>query len=280
MHVDILGASGLLGKYLVREWDQDEVHGFSSKDLDIRQRQQVGEMLERHRPDWVILAAAYTDVDGCERNPELARATNTAGALNVAEATRDVGARLLFLSSDYVFDGAKRSPYEVTDARNPQSVYGHSKADAEAAILEVIPNTCIVRTAWVFGTHGRCFPDTILKLSEARDSIDVVDDQRGAPTYARHLAGAIIQLCRKNAEGIVHVTNTGDCTWFEFASALIQLSSLPTKIRPTTTEKFPRPAKRPAYSVLSLASLGHYAIRMPNWEEGLREYLVERGTGR
>jgi dTDP-4-dehydrorhamnose reductase len=280
MHVAILGASGLLGKYLVREWKQDRVSAFSSKDVDVRDAQQVNKIIERHRPNWIILAAAYTDVDGCESNADLAFATNTAGALNVAEAALRFGARLLFLSTDYVFDGSTSKPYEVNDPRNPQSIYGRSKAEAETGIARILPNACIARTSWVFGTTGKCFPETILKLAQSRPAIDVVDDQRGSPTYARHLAGAIVKLCSKNAEGIIHVTNTGDCSWFEFASEIVRLSSLPTIIRPTTTEKFPRPAKRPRYSVLSLKSLESYGIHMLSWKEALQEYISERSQAR
>lgn len=277
MRAVILGASGLLGKYLVREWTRDEILPFNSQ-ADIRDRNQVLTLVEQHRPDWIILAAAYTDVDGCESNADLAFATNTAGALNVAEAAKIYGARLLFLSTDYVFDGGASEPYDVDAARNPQSIYGRTKADAELGIVRILPNSCIVRTSWIFGTKGKCFPDSILNLAQSRPVLDVVDDQRGAPTYARHLAQAIIQLCRKNAEGIVHATNTGSCTWFEFASEIIRRSGLSTSIRPTTSDKFPRPAKRPAYSVLSLHSLQKHGIQMPTWQQALGEYLIDRGT--
>ena len=276
MRAAIFGASGLLGKYLVREWTGDEIYPFNSAQVDIRQPQQVEKIMVRNRPDWIILTAAYTDVDGCESNPDLAFATNTAGALNVAEAAKRFGARLLFLSSDYVFDGLASEPYEVNFPPNPQSVYGRSKADAESGILSILPNACTVRTSWVFGMRGKCFPDTILRLAQSRAVLDVVDDQRGAPTYARHLALAIIELCRHKAKGIVHVTNAGSCSWFEFASEIIRLSALSTTVRPTTTDKFPRPAKRPAYSVLSLKSLDKYRIHMPSWQEGLTEYIAER----
>lgn len=276
MRVAILGGSGLLGKYLVREWIEDEILPFNSTQVDIRDPKQVKNIIDRHRPDWMVLAAAYTDVDGCESNPDLAFATNTVGALNVAEAARSLGSRLLFLSSDYVFDGLASEPYEVDAHRNPQSVYGRTKADAEAGISRILPNACIVRTSWVFGSGGKCFPETILTLAQRRPVLDVVDDQRGAPTYARHLAQAIVNLCRNGAEGIVHVTNAGSCSWFEFASEIIRSSGLSSRVRPTTTEKFPRPAKRPAYSVLSLKMLPKYGITMPVWQEGLREYLQER----
>src|SRR5207237_5881029 len=144
--------------------------------------------------------------------------------------------------------------YEINDRPNPKTVYGRSKAEAEIAIGRILPAACVVRTSWVFGTAGKCFPDTILKLAAVRPEIDVVNDQRGSPTYARDLARVIIKLCRKGASGTFHATNAGDCTWFQFASEIIRLSGLHTVVRPTFSDRFPRPAQRPKYSVLSLTS--------------------------
>lgn len=276
MKAAILGASGLLGKALMREWRGDEVLGLGSRDVDIRDAARVQEVVEQSRPGWVVLAAAYTDVDGCESHPELAFAVNRDGPLNVAGAAKRVGAKLLFLSSDYVFDGKKTSPYEIQDARNPQSVYGRSKAEAEVGLLEILPECCIARTSWLFGTGGKCFPDTILKLATSRPALDVVDDQRGCPTYAVDLSRAIIGLCRKNASGIVHVTNTGDCSWFEFARAILNGAGSTTEVRPVSSQQMARPAPRPAYSVLSPESLRQNEIAMPTWQDALQRYLQER----
>lgn len=276
MQVAVIGASGLLGKYLLREWKGDDVAGFGSKEVDICDAGQVNKLVDRVRPDWIVLAAAYTDVDGCESHQELAFQTNCAGAVNVAEAARDHGSRMLVVSTDYVFDGTKSTPYETDDPRNPKSVYGKSKADAEMRVGQILPGACIVRTSWLFGVGGKCFPDTILKLAATRPELEVVNDQRGCPTYARDLARAIVQLCAKNATGIVHVTNAGDCTWFEFASEIIRQAGLNSVVRPTTTEKFPRPAPRPKYSVLSAKSLSQYGISMPSWQQALTDYLSER----
>ena len=276
MRVTIFGASGLLGKALMREWRDDQVTGLSSKDADIRDPQQVENAVGIARPDWIVLAAAYTDVDGCETNRELAFSVNRDGAANAARAAKQHDSRLLFLSTDYVFDGEKTSPYEVDDARSPQSVYGCSKAEAEVQIEKILPSCCIVRTSWLFGTGGKCFPDTILKLASTRAEIDVVNDQRGSPTYAPDLARTIIQLCRNDAKGVVHVSNRGECTWFDFARAIVNAAGLKTVIHPTTTEKFPRPAQRPKYSVLSPSSLDGHGISMPDWQDALRRYLIER----
>lgn len=276
MKIAIFGASGLLGKALMREWSGDEVTGLRQSDADIRDAQQVQRALGSVRPQWVVLAAAYTDVDGCESKPELAFSVNRDGAASVANAAKGVGAKLLFLSTDYVFDGKKSSPYETGDPRNPQSVYGRSKAEAEIRLLDLMPNCCIARTSWLFGTGGKCFPDTILKLAASRPALDVVNDQRGSPTYSVDLARAIVQLCRKNDSGIVHVTNAGDCTWFEFAGEIVRSVGLSTQVRPVSSEQMKRPAPRPAYSVLSPKSLHNLGIEMPHWRDALRRYLTER----
>jgi dTDP-4-dehydrorhamnose reductase len=276
MRVLIFGATGLLGKALIRAGHGHEVHGLGSRDCDIRDDAQVRKAIEHFRPEWVILAAAYTDVDGCEANRELAFDVNSRGALNVGRASRDQNARLLFVSTDYVFDGRKTSPYEVTDPRDPHSVYGRSKAEAEKQLQELLPEVCIARTAWLYGMGGKCFPDTILKLAATRPSLDVVNDQRGSPTLTDDLAHALMQLCDKDAKGIVHVTNTGDCTWFNFAREIVSIAGLATEVRPTTSDKYVRPAARPQYSVLSPASLNAYGIVMPEWREGLSRYLKQR----
>ena len=278
MKVTIFGASGLLGKALMREWNGDEVVGLGSREVDIRDADKVRQVVEKARPDWIVLAAAYTNVDGCESQPDLALAVNRDGAVNVAKAAKRAGAKLLFLSSDYVFDGKKTSPYETDDARNPQSVYGRSKAEAEVRLLEVLPECCIARTSWLFGTGGKCFPDTILKLASSRPSVDVVNDQRGGPTYSVDLARAIIELCHKDARGIVHLTNAGDCSWFEFAREIVKGAGLATEVRPVSSQQMARPAPRPAYSVLSSKSLQQYGITVPTWQDALRRYLQERNA--
>jgi dTDP-4-dehydrorhamnose reductase len=281
MKIAIFGASGLLGQALIREWKadewkNDEVIGLNSRDLDIRDAARVLQIAHKIRPDWIVLAAAYTDVDGCESNRDLAFAVNRDGAVNVAEAAKSIGARLIFLSSDYVFDGKKSSPYETADALNPQSIYGRSKAEAEVRLLDLLPECCIARTSWLFGSGGKCFPDTILKLAANRPALDVVNDQRGCPTLSGDLARAIIRLCHAGAKGIVHATNTGDCTWYEFAREIVARAGLTTEVHPVTTQQFPRPAPRPAYSVLSPASLHNWGVIMPAWQDALQRYLRTR----
>ncbi len=275
MRVTLFGASGLLGHDLVPELSsgQDQLTALSIEDVDLRDHASVRELIRESRPEWILLLAAYTDVDGCESNRDLAFEVNCDGAVNVAEAARVAGSRLLFVSTDYVFDGSKRSPYQTSDARNPASVYGESKARAEERLLEILPEVCIARTSWLFGHGGKCFPGTILKLASSRPEISVVDDQHGSPTFTGDLASALVQLCRASARGIVHVTNSGNCTWYEFAKEIVRMSGLPAAVKPVTTAEFPRPARRPAYSVLSADSLRAYDIHMPEWQDALQRYL-------
>jgi dTDP-4-dehydrorhamnose reductase len=215
-------------------------------------------------------------VDGCETNQELAFAVNRDGALNVARAAEQAGAKLLFLSSDYVFNGKKNSPYETDDERDPQSVYGRSKAEAEVELLRLLPSCCIVRTSWLFGAGGKCFPNTILKIASDRPVLEVVADQRGSPTYATDLARAIVSLCHKEASGLVHATNTGQCSWFEFAREILKRAGFHNEVKPINSKQIARPAPRPAYSVLSSRSLSHWQVTMPSWQDALDRYLIER----
>jgi dTDP-4-dehydrorhamnose reductase len=274
MRVALFGASGLLGQDLAKELSSEQLTPLSSKDADLRDPARVREVILDSRPDWIILSAAYTNVDGCESNRDLAFAVNCDGAINVAHAAHEAASRLMFLSSDYVFDGTKRVPYEIGDERNPASVYGESKARAEERLIEILPDVCIVRTSWLFGQGGKCFPETILKLTSTRPEISVVNDQRGNPTFTLDLASALAQLCRLSARGIVHVTNSGDCTWYDFASEIVRLSGRKSTVKPVTTAEFPRPARRPPYSVLSAESLHAYNIEMPSWHDALRRYLA------
>jgi dTDP-4-dehydrorhamnose reductase len=273
MRMTVFGATGLLGQALVRELAGDELTALSSANVDVRDPARVQEVVRDSRPEWIILSAAYTDVDGCESNRDQALAVNCEGAVHVAQAARKIGARLLFVSTDYVFDGTKQSPYETTDARNPINVYGESKARAEERLAEILPDVCIARTSWLFGPGGRCFPDTIMKMAASRPEISVVNDQRGSPTFAIDLASALAHFCRASARGIVHATNSGSCTWYEFATEILRVSGMSTRIKPVTTAEFPRPARRPAHSVLSAESLHAYNIHMPTWQDAVRRYL-------
>jgi dTDP-4-dehydrorhamnose reductase len=277
----ILGATGLLGKALVEEWDFDEVTGTGSRDADVRNRAQLRALFTRVRPEWTVLAAAYTDVDGCEKNPEMAHEVNCAGAGNVARAARECGSRLLFVSTDYVFDGKKTAPYETSDLPRPINVYGRTKAAGEALVRAILPEACIVRTAWLFGVAGKCFPNTILRLAEKQREISVVADQYGSPTFNRDLARAMVHLCRSSARGTLHVTNSGHCSWHELAEELVRSAGLrEVAVKPIASDEFTRPATRPKNSVLSPASLRRrYGITLPAWQEAVQRYLREKSHG-
>lgn len=266
----------MLGQDLVSAFADRQVTGVGSRDADLRDAQRVLQMVQATRVDWIILSAAYADVDGCETNPEKAFAVNRDGAVHVARAAAQTGSRLLFISSDYVFDGEKRTPYETDDPRNPINVYGRSKAEAECGLLEIIPDCCIVRTSWLYGLGGKCFPDTMLRLAKIQAELRVVDDQRGCPTYTVDLARAIAELTLHQVSGIVHATNRGSCSWFEFARAILAAKSPQTNVLRVSTAEFPRPAKRPAYSVLSDRSLREHGIELPAWQDALVSYLRQR----
>ena len=276
MRVLLIGATGLLGRVLLQEWEEDNLTGVGSRDVDIEDESQLRPLFGQCQPEWTILAAAYTDVDGCEKDPERAHQVNCAGAVNVARVARDARSKLLFVSTDYVFDGAKSTPYEPEDAVCPINVYGRSKAEAEKGIREILPSCCILRASWLFGAVGRCFPNTILELARSQKKLRVVADQIGCPTFNRDLARVIIQLVRANARGTIHASNAGECTWCDLARELLRAGGFTeVAIEAVRTEDVLRPARRPRYSVLSTARLEHYGIRMRPWRETLGDYFAD-----
>lgn len=273
MRVAIIGSSGMLGTDLLEGWAGDVVIPATSRDVDIRDFSQVQRFLTRERPDWIVLASAFTDVDGSEKSPELAFSINRDGTKNVALAARDTGAKLLYLSTDYVFDGLSDRPYEPTDPVHPLSVYGASKAAGEQAIQEHAKDWIIARTSWLYGTSRPCFPEKILHVAETQPELKVVNDQIGSPTYTKDLAGAIRELIRMDARGILNITNSGFCSWFDFAKDVLRKAGRSTLILPISTAEAHRMAKRPAYSVLSPAALGAYGIALRSWQDALSDYL-------
>jgi dTDP-4-dehydrorhamnose reductase len=230
----------------------------SRADWDVREPYPLAE-----RPGLVLHAAAWTDVDGAERDPEAARAVNVEGTRNVVA----LGAPVVYFSTDYVFDGSKREPYVESDPTAPLGAYGRSKLEGEAEVRE----GWIVRASWLFGPTGHNFARTMLRLGAERDEVAVVDDQRGSPTYVGHLAEATRQLLSLPG-GVWHLAAGGDCTWAEFAEAIFEEASIDCRVRRITSAELPRPAKRPAYSVLR--SEREDAPRLPHWRDGLRECLA------
>jgi dTDP-4-dehydrorhamnose reductase len=279
MRILVLGARGMLGTDLLKEWQSDELIPAGSAEADVRNFPEVEKLVSKIRPDWIILSAAYTDVDGCERNPELALAVNGTGVENVARAAQSIAARIFLISTDYVFDGASSRPYEINDPIAPINVYGASKAAGEAALRNSSGAWCIGRTSWLFGVHGPSFPQKILQAAQTRPELSVVNDQVGSPTYTRDLACAIRDLVRKDARGITHITNEGICSWFDFArEILLQSGRQSVPVLPITTDQSARPARRPSYSVLSPTSLHSYGVRLRPWQEALRAFLQERSN--
>lgn len=226
------------------------------------------------RPDWLVHLAAWTDVDGCESDPERALRVNGEGARNAARAAAAVNAPVLAMSTDYVFDGATPTPRREDDPPAPLGAYGRSKLAGETAVRETTPRHLIVRTAWLYGRGGRNFVDTILARARAGAPLRVVDDQHGGPTYARDLSEGVLALLEKASFGTYHVTGSGECTWHEFAVAACELAGVPARIEAIASEELARPARRPAYSVLDN---GHYeritGRRMPHWRDALGRYL-------
>jgi dTDP-4-dehydrorhamnose reductase len=242
-------------------------------ELDIANLGAIQAAVESSHPDAVINCAAWTNVDGAESDYDGALAANGPAAGNVARVAAQAGAFTIHVSSDYVFDGTKREPYVESDPVGPVSGYGRSKLAGETAVAEAAPGRhTIVRSSWLFGACGPCFPKTILKLAGERDTLRVVDDQVGCPTYTGHLAEALVGLAESRPTGVLHVAADGDCSWFEFAREIVQRAGAECEVSPCTTEEFPRPAPRPAYSVLR-SERGAEAPELPHWRDGLSEFL-------
>jgi dTDP-4-dehydrorhamnose reductase len=278
MRVLLIGANGMLGKDIVQEWKDDELIPATSRDADIRDFEQVERLITATRPEWIVLTAAYTDVDGSERDPEGAFAVNGKGTENVAVVAEKYGAKVLYTSTDYVFDGKGTRPYEPADTIAPINVYGASKARGEQAIQAGLRDWCIVRTSWLFGASGSSFPEKILRAAETRPELSVVSDQVGSPTYTRDLAAAIRSLVHADARGFVSVTNSGICSWFEFAKEILRQAGKNNAVKPIDTVQAARAAKRPAYSVLSPAALHALGITVRHWREALPPFLAELRT--
>ncbi len=275
MRVLVIGAGGMLGSDILRQWRDDVLIPAGRQDVDICNESQVRALISRHHPDWVVLAAAFTDVDGSERTPEAAYAVNETGTANVAKAAEKSGARLLYFSTDYVFDGTSSRPYEPGDPISPINVYGDSKARGEAAVRTNSSQWCIARTSWLFGARGSSFPEKILQAAKTRPKLQVVSDQIGSPTYTRDLAAAIRDLIKRDARGILHATNSGSCSWFEFAKEILKQAGLTCPVLPISTAESARLARRPAYSVLSPVSLNSQGIFLRDWQQALSDYLIE-----
>ncbi len=291
MRVLVTGANGMLGVDLcaILEADGHEVvrtdvavrEGVSAggwEPLDITDTQAVSRCLLGHQPDVVIHCAAYTDVDGCERNPDLAFRVNALGTWNLAAVCGAHHITLVYISTDFVFDGAKGEPYTEFDTPNPLSHYGASKLAGEQFVRQLCRQHFITRTAWLFGVHGPSFPAKMLDLAKTRTELSVVVDQVGCPTHTRDLSRTILLLLHSQLYGTYHVTNTGSCSWYEFAKTTLELAGVENVVvHPMPADKWPSPTKRPAYSVLR-----HYALELQgrnslrSWRDAVAEFLALR----
>lgn len=276
MKVLITGAAGMLGRdvELAARNAGHEVVACSRTDLDITDAAAVRNQLERASPAVVINCAAWTDVDGAEEAEEAATAVNGEGAGIVAAEAAAIGAEIVHISSDYVFDGTKRSPYLEDDPVNPISAYGRSKLAGEVAVAAANKRHFIVRSAWLFGIGGNNFVETMLRLAADHGEVLVVHDQVGTPTYTWHLAYGLMRLIEGAAYGIHHMSAAGSCSWFEFAREIFDQAGVECRVLSATTEMLGRPARRPAYSVMR--SSRNHAIEMPTWHDGLAGYLAQR----
>ena len=275
MKILITGSNGMLGHDLIEVLrDDHELVLTTSKTLDITDKEKTIEFIAENSPDVVINSAAYTDVDGCETNRDLAYAVNGEGVRNLALGCRAADCPLVHVSTDYVFDGTARQPIEEDGEIGPISVYGKSKLEGEKAIQEILDKYFIVRTAWLYGINGRNFPKTMLELAENHSEITVVYDEVGTPTYTPDLAYGISQLIETDYYGIYHLTNSGSCSWCEFSRYIFEVAGCDVKVIPVTASEFSRPAPRPSYSVLknkNWIEKGFEPLR--DYKEAIREYI-------
>ncbi|MHB9097006.1 MAG: dTDP-4-dehydrorhamnose reductase [Syntrophales bacterium] len=278
MKILILGHKGMLGSDLMlRLMRAHDVTGRDVDAFDIASADDCRRVVAECSPEVVINAAAYTNVDGCEANREKCFAVNAAGVKNVALACRGRGITLVHFSTDYIFDGRKRTPYVEEDLPAPLNVYGASKWEGEQYLRDHVERSILIRTAWLYGSHGNNFVKTILEKAATVKTLEVVDDQIGSPTYTRDLAAAVELLIEGGHTGIFHVTNRGRCSWYEFAREIVRCAGMnDVTIRPIGSEKLARPALRPSWSVLSCRKFtAASGMTLPLWQSALRDYLKQ-----
>jgi dTDP-4-dehydrorhamnose reductase len=277
MRILITGAQGQLGHALQQALSEEDLILKDLPAFDLTRPDSEAQIVAA-RPSVILHVGAYTNVDGAEREPDRAMLVNAQGTTMVARAAAILNARLIYLSTDYVFDGTKSTPYLEEDMPHPINVYGQSKREGEIAASAGCPNTLVVRTAWLYGHAGNNFVKTIMRLAAEKPFLDVVGDQRGCPTNADDLALALKDLLKSDLRGICHVTNTGNCTWHEFAEAIVNRMDLSIPVRPITTAQAGRLARRPAYSVLASGRLATVRALLPHWQDALARFMKEALT--
>lgn len=278
MKVLITGSEGQLGSELVDLLSKDnEIYGFAHKELDITDKNRVIDIISKIVPDIIIHCAAFTNVDGCETNTNIAFDVNIIGTGNVAIASKKNKSTMVYISTDYIFDGKKNSPYLESDIPNPISIYGISKYGGELVVKHFLGKFFIVRTSWLYGKRRKNFVNTILDIAKNKKELKVVNDQVGSPTYVPDLAKAISALISTKYYGTYHITNSGECSWYEFAKKILKYAGIKNvKVTPISTEELNKPASRPKYSVLKNLNLEKKKIyKMRNWELALRDFFGE-----
>jgi len=276
MVVLVTGANGQLGQslqFIAKEYPAIEFVFCSSSELDITNKQNCQAVFEKYQPNYCINSAAYTAVDKAESEPQKAHSINVAGAKNLAEICKQNDCVLLHISTDFVFDGSKVTPYTEEDIPNPTGVYGQTKLDGEKAIEETFDKYYIIRTSWVYSQFGANFMKTMLRLASERDSLSVVNDQIGTPTNAVDLAQCLVSIVQSNNTnfGIYNFSNEGQCSWFDFAKKIFEFHKIKIDLQPIPTSSYPTPAKRPNYSVLDKGKIKLvFGIDIQNWEDSLK----------
>lgn len=281
MKILVTGVKGQLGYDVVKALNARGIgcRGVGREDFDITDSGAVSKCIFDYRPDAVIHCSAYTAVDKAEDNAELCRKVNVEGPRNIAKACKEIGAKMVYISTDYVFPGTGETPYETDDPKGPQCVYGSTKLGGEEAIKELLNRYFIVRISWAFGKNGNNFVKTMLRLGKKRDEINVIDDQIGSPTYTADLAPLLCDMVTTEKYGTYHATNEGYCSWADFASEIFRQAGYPAKVDYIPSSAYPAKAKRPFNSRLSKKSLDEAGFRrLPDWRDALKRYLEEIGV--
>lgn len=280
MKVLVTGANGQLGYDVVKELQNQniECYGVTRKDFDIIDFKATENFITNYMPDAIIHCAAYTAVDKAEDEPELCYKINAEATENIAKICKNISAKLLYISTDYVFDGRKNRFYEVDDKTNPINVYGKSKLLGEKAVQKILKKYFIVRISWVFGEHGNNFVKTMLRLGKEHKEINVVSDQYGSPTYTADLAPLLVEMVKTDRYGIYHATNEGVCSWAEFAEEIFKIANMDVKVNHITTADYPTKAKRPFMSVLRKKCLKKNSFtNLRDWQIGLINFINRLG---
>ncbi|MBS7009164.1 dTDP-4-dehydrorhamnose reductase [Anaerostipes sp.] len=278
MRILVTGAAGQLGHDVMDELKKrdHEAVGVDVQEMDITDAEKVRQVITDADVEAVIHCAAYTAVDAAEDNEELCRKINAEGTENIARVCRDLELKMMYISTDYVFDGQGERPWEPDDERNPLNVYGQTKYEGELAIEENLDKYFIVRIAWVFGVNGKNFIKTMLNLGKTHDRITVVNDQTGSPTYTFDLARLLVDMIETEKYGRYHATNEGLCTWYEFACEIFKQAGIEIEVAPVSSDEYPAKAKRPENSRMSKEKLDQNGFeRLPSWQDALARYLKE-----